>query len=189
MSRFFGEVRQIGYVVKNIEEAMEFWSKTLGIGPWFYAEKIADQDFYYKGEKSPIERSVALANSGYIQMELVQQLNDAPSMYLDFLNSGRTGAQHFAYWTRNYTEDLARLTAQGLTVGMNGSVGDDGRYCYFETEFHPGTVIELSEVNGPKGTLFKTIRDASIDWDGKDPIRPFPDLSTLPVIDPADFPI
>jgi hypothetical protein len=177
MSRLFGEVRQIGYVVEDIEAAMRYWSETLGIGPWYYAPKIQDKDFYYKGEPSPIERSVALANSGFIQMELVQQLNDAPSMYLDFLKAGRTGVQHFAYWTTTFDDHMAAATAAGMKVGMGGQVGAGGRYVYFDCEYHPGTVIELSEVNGPKGELFKTIREASIGWDGTDPIRPFPDLN------------
>jgi hypothetical protein len=179
VSRLFGEVRQIGYVVKDIEAAMRYWSETLGIGPWFYAKKIVDDYFEYKGRPSPVERAVALANSGFIQMELVQQLNDAPSMYRDFLAAGRTGAQHFAYWTRTFDDDLRRLKARGLTIGMRGQVGPGGRYVYFETEFHPGTVIELSEVTGPKGKLFETIRAASENWDGTDPIRPFPDLSKM----------
>lgn len=179
MSRFFGEVRQIGYVVRDIEAAMKFWSETLGIGPWFYAPKIVDQVFEYKGKPSPIARAVALANSGPLQMELVQQLNDAPSMYRDFLDAGHTGAQHFAYWTTDFDADLTRLLAQGLTIGMRGSVGAGGRYVYFETEFHPGTVIELSEVSGPKGRLFDTIRQASENWDGSDPIREFPNLSKM----------
>ncbi|NVO13474.1 MAG: VOC family protein [Rhodoplanes sp.] len=179
MSRLFGEVRQIGYVVEDIEAAMRYWAGTLGIGPWFYAERIVDQDFYYKGEPSPIVRSVALANSGFIQMELVQQRNDAPSMYLDFLRAGRTGVQHFAYWTTTFDEHLAKATAAGMTVGMGGQVGANGRYVYFDCEYHPGTVIELSEVSGPKGRLFRTIREASEGWDGANPIRPFPDLSTL----------
>jgi hypothetical protein len=179
MSRLFGDVRQIGYVVEDIEKAMRYWAETLGIGPWFYAEKIVDQDFYYRGQPSPIIRSVALANSGPLQMELVQQRNRAPSMYLDFLDAGRTGVQHFAYWTTTFDEHMARATAHGMTVAMGGQVGANGRYVYFDCEYHPGTVIELSEVNGPKGTLFKMIRDASEGWDGNDPVRPFPDLSKL----------
>jgi hypothetical protein len=34
-------------------------------------------------------------------------------------------------------------------------------------------------VAGPKGKLFRMIREASQEWDGKDPVRPFPDLTTL----------
>ena len=43
----------------------------------------------------------------------------------------------------------------------------------------PGTTIELSEVAGPKGKLFKLIREAAAGWDGREPVRPFPDLSKL----------
>ena len=58
-----------------------------------------------------------------------------------------------------------------------------GTQMYFEPAahegVHPGTTIELSEVAGPKGKLFRIIREASEGWDGHDPVRPFPDLSKL----------
>ena len=41
------------------------------------------------------------------------------------------------------------------------------------------TVIELSEVMGPKGRMFDLIRAASEGWDGSDAVRPFPDLSAI----------
>jgi hypothetical protein len=62
---------------------------------------------------------------------------------------------------------------------MGGEVGRQGRFVYFDTGLHPGTVIELSEVAGPKGRLFDLIRDSARDWDGTDPVRSFPDLDTL----------
>jgi hypothetical protein len=40
-------------------------------------------------------------------------------------------------------------------------------------------VIELSEVSGPKGKMFDLIRAAAKGWDGRDPVRPFPDLTKL----------
>jgi hypothetical protein len=177
MSKLFGDIRQIGYVVEDIESAMRHWYEMLGIGPWFYAERIVDTNFRYRGKPSQIERSVALSNSGFVQIELLQQRNNAPSMYLDFLKSGRVGVQHFAYWTTRFDQDMQKASSAGLTVAMSGQVGDQGRYVYFDCEYHPGTVIELSEVNGPKGALFDLIRRESANWDGSDPIRPFPDLS------------
>jgi len=62
---------------------------------------------------------------------------------------------------------------------MSGEVGERGRFVYFDTEYHPGTVIELSEVAGPKGRMFDLIREASHGWDGTNPVRPFPDLGKL----------
>lgn len=179
MSRFFGQIRQAGYVVDDIEAAMDYWSRTLGIGPWFYNERVPIKNYTYRGEQYEVHNSVALANSGPLQMELIQTRNDAPSMYRDFLKAGRTGLQHVAYWTENYDADLERLTGQGFKPVMSGEVGEKGRFVYFDTEYHPGTVIELSEVAGPKGKMFDLIRNASLDWDGRDPVRPFPDLSRL----------
>jgi hypothetical protein len=179
MSRFFGEIRQAGYVVNDIEHAMDYWSRELGIGPWFYNPKVPIVNYRYRGKAHEPHNSVALANSGPLQMELIQTRNDAPSMYRDFLKAGHTGLQHVAYWTENYDTDLARLEAQGFKAVMSGEVGARGRFVYFDTEYHPGTVIELSEVAGPKGKMFDLIRAAAEGWDGSDPVRPFPDLTKL----------
>lgn len=179
MSRFFGEIRQLGYVVPDIAAAMEYWSGVLGVGPWYYADRVPVENFKYRGAPSAPVTSVALANSGPLQVELIQQRNDAPTMYRDFVAAGRTGLQHVAYWTESFDADMARLAAQGFKVGMSGEVGARGRFVYFETEYHPGTVIELSEVAGPKGRLFDLIRGSSVGWDGTDPVRPFPDLAAL----------
>ena len=179
MSVFFGEIRQLGYVVPDIEAAMDYWSRVLGVGPFFYAERVPVVNFTYRGAPSSPVTSVALANSGAVQVELIQQRNDAPTMYRDFVQAKGSGLQHVAYWTQNFDADMERLSARGFKVGMGGEVGARGRFVYFETEYHPGAVIELSEVEGPKGRMFDLIRNASIGWDGSDPVRPFPDLSKL----------
>ncbi len=179
MSRFLGEIKQLGYVVEDIQAAMKYWSEVLGVGPWYYMERVPLKNYRYKGELQDIHSSVALANSGNVQVELIQQRNDAPSMYRDFLKAGRTGLQHLAYWTEDFDNDLARLLEKGWKVGMSGEVGERGRFVYFETEYHPGTVIELSEIAGPKGTVFRIIRESAEGWDGSDPVRTFPDLSKM----------
>jgi hypothetical protein len=172
MSRFFGEIRQNGYVVRDIEAAMKHWIEVLGVGPFFYLERAPIADFRYYGEPSEMVASIALANSGPLQIELIQQRNDAPSMYRDFLAAGHEGLQHVAYWTRDFDRDLAGIQARGLTIGQSGEVGGpDGRMVYFATEAHPGTVVELSEISGPKGRTFEMIAAKAREWDGRDPIR------------------
>ncbi len=179
MSKFLGEIRQLGYVVPDIEAAMDHWSKTMGVGPWYYNPKVPIEDYTYEGKSYEVHNSVALANSGFVQVELIQTRNDAPSMYRDFTQAGHVGLQHVAYWTERFDQDLETMLSQGFQVKMSGKVGEQGRFVYFDKEMHPGTVIELSEVVGPKGRLFKTIYEASLDWDGSDPVRPFPPLSEV----------
>jgi hypothetical protein len=175
MSRVLGSIRQNGYVVRDIEAALEHWTETLGVGPFWLFERVPVENFQYRGEPSPIELSIALANSGDLQIELIQQRNDAPSMYRDFLAAGNEGLQHVAYWSEDFDADFARAGQAGWSVGQAGQIGDDGRFVYFDTDTrpgaHPGTVVELSEVSGAKGRFFSRIAEAAASWDGADPIR------------------
>jgi len=172
MSRIFGPVRQNGYVVRDVEAAMRHWTQVLGVGPFFYFDAVPIQDFHYHGTPSPLEVSIALANSGPLQIELIQQRNDAPSTYLDFLAAGHEGLQHVAYWTSSFDEDMERVLKIGYAVAQSGTVGGpNGRFVYLETEGHPGTIVELSEVSGAKGRFFEHIAQVAQAWEGSEPIR------------------
>jgi len=174
MSRFFGPIRQNGYVVKDIRAAMDHWAKAMGVGPWFYFERVKVDYFRHRGNPSDVHLSIALANSGDLQIELIQQWNDAPSMYKEFLDAGREGLQHVAYWTKDYQAVYDHALAAGYTVGQEGQIGgEQGRFAYFDTEAHPGTVVELSDISGPKGKYFEFVRETSFGWDGSDPVRMF----------------
>ncbi len=172
MSRIFGRVCQNGYVVRDIEAALKHWTEVLGVGPFYYIERVKMDWFRYRGQPSDAEVSIALANTGDLQIELIQQRNDSPSLYRDFLMAGREGLQHMSYWTANYQSDLDRYLSLGYRIGQEGQIGGpDGRFAYLETETHPGTVIEVSDISGSKGVFFEKIRRAAADWDGSRPIR------------------
>jgi catechol 2,3-dioxygenase-like lactoylglutathione lyase family enzyme len=181
MSRFLGEIRQLGYVVEDIEAGMKYWTDVMGVGPWYYNPRVPIKKYEFSGQIYEVHNSVALANSGNIQVELIQTRDETPSMYKDFKAAHGTGLQHVAFWTNTFDADLKKMLDKGYVVKMRGEVGENGRFVYFDKEYHPGTVIELSEVLGPKGDLFKSIRESAIDWDGTDPVRPFPDLSGLKI--------
>ncbi len=173
MSRFTGPVRQNGYVVHDIESAMEHWTRVLGVGPFYYIERVPIDWFRYRGQDEDIDLSIAMANSGSLQIELIQQRNDAPSMYRDFLDRYGEGLQHMAWWSVHYQRDYDLALERGLVVGQEGQInGPEGRFVYFDTELHPGTVVELSDVSGGKGRFFEHIRKAAEDWDGARPVRP-----------------
>jgi hypothetical protein len=172
MSRLFGAISQNGYVVRDIHAAMDHWVNVMGVGPWFYFDRVPIDWFRHRGRDSNLEMSVALANSGALQIELIQQANDAPSMYTEFLAAGREGLQHVAYWTTDYQPLYDRALSLGYTIGQEGQIGGpQGRFVYFDTEAHQGTVIELSDISGPKGAFFEFVKAASVGWDGSEPIR------------------
>ena len=171
MSRLFGDIIQNGYVVRDIAAAMRHWVEVLGVGPWFYIEQLPVSDFQYKGQPSPVHISLALANSGPLQVELIQQRNDAPSLYRDFLNAGHEGLQHIGYGSWNFDADLTRIVDVGYAIGHAGSVSGRGRFVYLLTEAHPGTVVELFDMSSGRERVFARIAEAARHWDGRDPIR------------------
>jgi glyoxalase/bleomycin resistance protein/dioxygenase superfamily protein len=50
MSWIFGEMRQIGIVVRDIDKAMRHWVEVCGVGPWFYAERLPLTNYRYKSQ-------------------------------------------------------------------------------------------------------------------------------------------
>ncbi|AXL53462.1 putative oxidoreductase [Paraburkholderia caffeinilytica] len=173
---FFGSINQLGYVVRDIDASIEGFTRC-GIGPWFLLRGVKPENFTYKGAPSDMAMDVAVANSGDIQIEIISPVNDEPSMYRDFLEAGREGLQHFAYWSKDYQSLYERALAAGFSVGQEGQLGGPtGRFAYLETEHHAGTCVEISDLGGAKAALFDYVKKAAAHWDGSNPVT---------VIDPA----
>lgn len=175
MSRFFDDIRQIAYVVPDIIKAMDLWTR-MGVGPWFVKENICPTEFVYYGKQSKLPNlSIALANSGNLQIELIQQNNQAPTLYLDSIKLNNDGevAQHIAFWTKKrFSEWCGRLERSGFTQGHAGRIGSRGRFAYYIHPDLPSAMIEISESTGGKAEYFENVREASLNWDGTNPIRP-----------------
>ena len=170
MSRLFGEIRQMGYVVRDIEGAMHHWINVCGVGPWFYIDKLPMFDFHYRGQASDPHLSIALANSGDVQVELIQQRDDTPTMYQDFLGRGLEGLQHWSSWPEDYDALYHQALEAGYEVGQEADT-PRGRFVYFWNEGHPGTVIEMAHLSSERRRIFDAIREAAVDWEGAEPIR------------------
>lgn len=171
MSRIFGKVCQNGYVVRDIEASMRHWTEVMGVGPFFYLETVDIENFQCRGVAGKPDVSIALANTGDLQIELIQQHCDTPTMYREFLEAGHEGLQHMSYWSTDYQADHARFLDLGYKVGQEGEIGDNGEFCYFDTQTHPGTVVEISNIAGEKGSFFDYIKRKAYEWDGSEPIR------------------
>ena len=144
----------------------------MGVGPWFYIEDVKTDWLRHRGILSDARMSIALANSGDLQIELIQPRNAAPSMYKEFLDAGHEGLQHMSYWTEDDQALYDTALALGYRVGQEGCIGgEQGRFVYFDTEAHPGTVIEISDISDTKGPTFACIHKAKESLDGTDAIR------------------
>lgn len=173
MSRIFGPVRQLGYIVHDLDRAMAHWTGTLGIGPFFCFSRVEMTGFTYRGTPQEIELGIALANDGDMQIELIQQYNDVPSAYLDHIRAQGEVLHHTSAWTTDFDGDLARIRDAGHQVLQSGRIGDN-RFAYFETQgAYPSTTMELYDVTGRPTRLNDKVRAAAAGWDGTDPVIRF----------------
>lgn len=164
-----GVVRQNGYVVRDLDAAISSWL-SLGIGPW-YVIRERPQTGVYRGEDCTVTVSIAFANSGDLQLELIQQHGDEPSIYTEFLDAGHEGYHQLAFWAPDFDATLRSVEAAGLPVVWSG--GGDGatRYAYVEPPAGPATIIEIMELNPATEGMARLVREAAAGWDGSDPVR------------------
>jgi len=172
MSRIFGPIMQNGYVVDDLARAVKHWTEVLGVGPFFWLPSVTFEYYHYWDELTEPELQVAMANSGGLQIQLIQQVNSAPSFYRDFLIEHGPGLQHLSVWSRQYTADLQRYAAMGLRCLSDGVVAPARtKFSMYDTNYYAGAAMEVLEYNETIQDHFRIVRDAAADWDGKDPVR------------------
>lgn len=164
-----GRIRQIGYVVNDLDPAIASWIE-LGVGPWFVIHGLP-MPALYRGEPCETTLSLALSNSGDLQLELIQQEDDTPSIFTEFLASGGPGYHQLAYWTEDFDATMKAVENAGWPVVWSGGEGFGVRFAYVEPPNSPATIVEISELTDAQAASAKYIRDAADGWDGTDPIR------------------
>ncbi len=170
MEALLGPVMQNGFVVTNLNAAIDHWAHRLGVGPFFVFEKVAFKECWYRGKAATdIDLTVAIAYWGEVQIELIRQRNQVPSIYTDFAARGRTGLQHMGVMSANLDADLARLKARGITPVQHGTA-PGMRFAYVDSDHHEGGMIELIEATPAAVAFFAKIRRAARDWDGRDAV-------------------
>jgi Glyoxalase/Bleomycin resistance protein/Dioxygenase superfamily len=139
-------ISQIGLVVKDIEQAMQGFWKTAGIGPWsIYTNSAPPLRCIYRGQPAEYKVRLALARSGDVQMELIEYI-EGDSIHRDFLAAGRQGLEHVGIFVTDL--ELAMKPYRDIGIGVlqrvDGlGVKGDGRYAYLDTEEILGTIVEL----------------------------------------------
>lgn len=171
MSHIFGRIIQTAYVVRDVEAAMRHWTGLMGVGPWFYREKAPLETLTYGGRPSDLEMSIALGYDGDMQFELIQQRNDAPSIYRDFLETFGEGQQHLGFRVDDLDAAIEKGERLGYAVTQEGFIANSGPFAYMAAGGHPGVMIELLPMPEIRRRNWEIIKGWSRGWDGSDPIR------------------
>lgn len=167
----FGPIVQNAYVVADLEAAVAHWTEKVGVGPFFLMEHIAFGDVWFRGAPLALDLSVAIAQWGEIQVELVTQHDASPSIYREFAARHGEGLQHVGVMTPSVDEHLRRLADRGIEPVQHGATANGMRFAYVATDAHPGAMIELIESGPAVDGFFAMVRKAARGWDGSRPLR------------------
>lgn len=165
-----GPVMQLAYVPRDIDAALSFWTRTMGVGPFFSLPHVSYISARHRGVPSSVDFSVLIGYWGDVQIELIQQHNDAPSIFKSWLDERREGLHHVCLLVDSIGHAREVCAAAGARLEQEIFL-EGAEAIYVDTGGGPGTMVEMLEPSPAFGDLFAMMRDAARDWDGSDPLR------------------
>ncbi len=167
----WGPVRQLAFVVDDITTSALHWVSSQGAGPFFVYD-VDLPDTWYRGTTTRMWARMALGQLADQQIELIQPLDDAASVYREYLDGGGRGLHHICYW---HDVDAAsdHLRLEGYEMVQHGRTGGGQQFAYLAGP--DGTpYVELVDPTAGEGAMaafFDHVAAASRGWDGSDPVR------------------
>ena len=140
-------VTQIGVVVRDVAQAVAYYSDTLGLGPFEPIYDFSPDKSWYKGKASPLHLRISRTMWGAMEFELLQPLQ-GESIHRDFLESHGEGLQHLGCDVTNYDEVVQMMHKAGFKQEMALETYVPRRDCfskasYFDTGRIGGVLIEV----------------------------------------------
>ncbi len=169
-----GGIFQLGYVVEDLERAVAYWTQSLGVGPFFTMPRVEEfltaADYY--GKPSDIRFSATIGYWDDRQIELIVPTNDAPSIYRDWLQSGRQGLHHIGVAVDDIEPGRRMLVEAGGVVAQELTIAGGAAALYVDLgEDAPVRYVEHYHLVPDHVAMYAQFQAAAENWDGKDPLR------------------
>jgi hypothetical protein len=122
------------------------------------------------GDEHTLRVQVGVAQAGPVQIELIQQHDDTPSLYRDWSKNATSAFHQVATITSDYAGKLAYFEALGHEVAAE-SLGGRFRVAYIDTVAAFGFYTEVVEYTPRFLEQLAEISRTCATWDGSDPVR------------------
>ncbi len=162
--RFF----QMGFVVDDLAVAAERWTTVHGVGP-FYFQGPFEIPMTYRGERTAVNFEIATSQAGPVEIELLKQHCDRPSILRELAVRGSSGFHQVCTVTHDYDGRCAHLA--GLGYQLAGEITGGMRIAYFDTFDDFGFYTEIVEHSPGFLDGIGAVAAACASWDGTDPLR------------------
>ena len=161
------------YVVADLDKACARMHEMFGIGPFVGGAESVLADHVYRGApSSPIRFRGVFAQSGELNIELVEVLSDGPSAFRDMFAPGAEGFHHTAVFCDSYQQTRDAWRAAGFEVASEFTSQVAGRVCYVDTRVPLGHMLELYPPSAELREVYAQVKEMSRRWDGKQLIVP-----------------
>ena len=168
-----GGVIQTAFTVADIHEAIQFWVADLHVGPWFLLDHFTGDHPVYRGQPSQADVAIAMAFAGHMQIELIQPNDDHPSVYRETIVRRGHGFHHFGRATEDIDRDITELESRGYNLAFRAGVPTGGDVAYMDGGTQAPGFVELITATPGMEQAFTRFWQASVGWNGADPVRPF----------------
>jgi hypothetical protein len=163
-----GSVTQIAYTVADIQDGMRRYADLLHIGPWFLIGPFVPPKGLYRGVTTKMQVSLALAFTGHLMVELIEQHDEEPSVFRETLKArGAHGFHHWAIGVRDFEKTVAQYRSRGYQEAFSDFAPMGFRVVYFDTTRDLPGMLEIIEINAAAEEGFHKIYQAAREWDGK----------------------
>ena len=168
-----GTICQMAYVVEDLDAAIDWWIKKTGVGPWFVLPSFGGEGHVYRGAPCTSNVAIAMSFAGSTNIELIQPLDNNPSVYKETIDKTGYGFHHFGVARDDIEDEVERRIARGEVMLQRAPVPTGGSVAFFEGgEGAPG-FVELIPATAGMDEGFTRFWEQTQDWDGSDPKRSF----------------
>jgi hypothetical protein len=168
-----GGVIQSAYVVADIQASMRDFTSRLGVGPWFVSNPFQPPEGLHRGEPTRFTITLAIAFSGHLMIELIQQHDEFPSVYQETIRARGYGFHHWGVASDDLDADVERYKALGYVVAFSDRSPRGMRVAYMDKPGELPGMIELVEMTPAAEAAYTKCFEAARDWDGANPRRTF----------------
>ncbi len=156
---------QIAYAVDDVVAAAQRWVAR-GVGPFFVIEHIELRNVRVRGEPATFDHSSAYSQWGPLMVELICQHDGAADPIV-----GGSGVHHIAHFVDDFATAAASLSAQHAQEALYAETSAGMPFAFYDARDERGHLIEIYERTERLGRFYEMVRDASVGWNGADPIR------------------
>lgn len=143
MSTLAPHFYQVGYVVRDLGAAEEWFKRIMGVRQFMRMENVVmAPPCRYRGRPADLAIDLSIGYVRDTQIELIQPIRGT-SIYSEFLEAKGPGLHHIMFAVPDFGAAVSQLRAAGMESIQDGALGSGLEFAYFDCDAGGASVIEI----------------------------------------------